>query len=297
MGRIFFVPVWILGVVAALTVQQEPHDTAQAVRYRALVREFQDAQQVYTKGYAAAGTDLQRREAQASRPDPAAFAGRFLDLARQKPGDPASFDALSWTLTHGPNGSADDQALELIAAGHLDEPRLGPILLRLGSSPSPAAERLLRSALEKSPDREVQAHACYTLAQMLTARTHRATPAKHRTGKPKKTETPDETEKSAQLYEEIELLYGRLLKDFRDIKSSRKKTYGEIALAALDKFKVASGRRGNGNTGLESSQGLSTGLEIGMIAPEIQGLDTRGNPMRLSNLRGRVVVVDFWGDW
>jgi hypothetical protein len=34
-----------------------------------------------------------------------------------------------------------------------------------------------------------------------------------------------------------------------------------------------------------------------MVAPEIQGLDTRGMAMRLSEFRGRVVVLDFWGDW
>jgi peroxiredoxin len=34
-----------------------------------------------------------------------------------------------------------------------------------------------------------------------------------------------------------------------------------------------------------------------MAAPEIRGLDTRGGPMRLSDFRGKMVVLDFWGDW
>ncbi len=39
------------------------------------------------------------------------------------------------------------------------------------------------------------------------------------------------------------------------------------------------------------------GPRIGQLAPEIEGLDLDGVPMRLSAFRGNVVVVDFWGHW
>ena len=32
-------------------------------------------------------------------------------------------------------------------------------------------------------------------------------------------------------------------------------------------------------------------------APEITGDDLNGRPMKLSDFRGKVVVLDFWGDW
>jgi len=32
-------------------------------------------------------------------------------------------------------------------------------------------------------------------------------------------------------------------------------------------------------------------------APEIRGKDLDGNPMKLSDFRGKVVMLDFWGDW
>ena len=88
--------------------------------------------------------------------------------------DRSSFDALSWVLAHHPQGPEGEQALELLAASHLDDPRLGPVLQHLGSSKSPAAMALVCAALEKSQDREVQAHACYALISMLTAREHHA---------------------------------------------------------------------------------------------------------------------------
>jgi hypothetical protein len=38
-------------------------------------------------------------------------------------------------------------------------------------------------------------------------------------------------------------------------------------------------------------------LQIGMTAPEIEGQDTDGTRFKLSDYRGKVVVIDFWGFW
>jgi len=38
-------------------------------------------------------------------------------------------------------------------------------------------------------------------------------------------------------------------------------------------------------------------LEPGLPAPEIEGKDLDGVPFKLSDYRGKVVLLDFWGDW
>ena len=38
-------------------------------------------------------------------------------------------------------------------------------------------------------------------------------------------------------------------------------------------------------------------LALGMVAPEIEGEDLDGVDFKLSDYRGKVVVIDFWGDW
>lgn len=38
-------------------------------------------------------------------------------------------------------------------------------------------------------------------------------------------------------------------------------------------------------------------LSIGQVAPEIKGADVDGKEFALSEYRGKVVVLDFWGDW
>jgi thiol-disulfide isomerase/thioredoxin len=38
-------------------------------------------------------------------------------------------------------------------------------------------------------------------------------------------------------------------------------------------------------------------LVVGKVAPEIRGKDLDGKPMKLSDFRGKVVLVDFWATW
>jgi thiol-disulfide isomerase/thioredoxin len=38
-------------------------------------------------------------------------------------------------------------------------------------------------------------------------------------------------------------------------------------------------------------------LEIGCTVPEIEGEDVDGKPMKLSDYRGKVVVITFWATW
>ena len=38
-------------------------------------------------------------------------------------------------------------------------------------------------------------------------------------------------------------------------------------------------------------------LGIGKVAPDIEGMDIDGVSFKLSDYRGKVVVLDFWGDW
>lgn len=41
----------------------------------------------------------------------------------------------------------------------------------------------------------------------------------------------------------------------------------------------------------------SNPVEIGKLAPEITGIDADGKQFRLSDYRGKVVLLDFWASW
>ena len=41
----------------------------------------------------------------------------------------------------------------------------------------------------------------------------------------------------------------------------------------------------------------SEGTAVGDTAPDIAGTDVDGKEFKLSQYRGKVVMLDFWGDW
>ena len=77
--------------------------------------------------------------------------------------------------------------------------------------------------------------------------------------------------------EEAKNHFGTLAEKYAEI-PYRKTTYGAMAQAYLNKHD-------------------RTNLTMGKPAPEIVGVDHRGKPMKLSAFRGKVVLLDFWGDW
>lgn len=75
--------------------------------------------------------------------------------------------------------------------------------------------------------------------------------------------------------EEAEKLFEKVIAEYKDVKYFRG-TIGERAEANL--FEVRH-------------------LQIGKEVPEIEGVDTDGKPFKLSDYRGKVVMLDFWGHW
>ena len=47
----------------------------------------------------------------------------------------------------------------------------------------------------------------------------------------------------------------------------------------------------------EAGVNVPVGVAVGMRAPQIEGEDIDGKPMRLDDYRGKVVLLDFWGNW
>lgn len=52
-----------------------------------------------------------------------------------------------------------------------------------------------------------------------------------------------------------------------------------------------------GNLRDVSVASLDTAAEVGALAPEITGKDSAGTEFSLSDYRGQVVMLDFWGNW
>ena len=287
----YLVPAILISVLEVVLAADE---TTLYRRYRSLVGEYQAAKQSYVLALAAAETSATKRRADAGRPKAEDFARRFLQLAKTNLSDTTAFDALFWITIYSPRGPQADEAMDLLARNQLEEIRLGSVLQNLGSSPSAAGEKLLRVALKSSPHREIRALACYNLATVLMNKAGMTGGAKvsRKTGEKNQNEKSPESTKQpidSPLDEAVELLE-RLAADYGDVKVAGPKNYREIARGKLARLRPNS-------AGKASSGSLSVSLEIGSVAPEIVGTNIEGRKMRLSDYRGKVVVLDFWGDW
>ncbi len=283
-------PVMLMLVLGAVHAADE---ITRAQRYRALVAEFQAARQSYVLALAAAETNDAKRQAEARRPKADDFARRFLELSKTNLSDTTAFDALFWITVYSPRSPQADEAMELLAQHQLEEVRLRSVLQNLASSRSPAAEKLLRAALDSSPHREIRAQACYNLATVLMkAGAVAGAKASQKPGEknPKENSANSTEPPNEQSQEEAARLFERLAAEFGDIKVAGRKNYSDLARVNMARLRPKAARN-------VASGSLAVSLEIGSVALEIQGTDTEGRKMKLSDYRGKVVVLDFWGDW
>jgi hypothetical protein len=211
------------------------------------------------------------------------FAERFLSFAEQHPDDPAAVDALLWVVANVRGRADTDSALKLLADHHTQSEKLAKGCLEIAQSRSAKAESLLRMLLEKSPHKSVQAHACYFLAllldleanivQQLKAAPELAPRLVQYYGKEYGQHLS--SLETAKLEEEREAVYQRLLTSFADMEVDDS-NLGDVASKRL--FRIRH-------------------LSVGKVAPDIQGEDIAGQSMKLSDYRGKIVMLSFWGHW
>ena len=262
-------------------------------RYQALVRDYQTRQLAFHKAINRAKTNADRRKALSAKPSPAEYAERFLELAR------AGTERRSRVrrLELGPDlctpGPESDKALGLLAREHVGNKRLGPVLQRLLTWRSPPAEDLLRAALARSPHREARAQACYALATVLTAKARQSPGPTSRTGRARpglrRRRPPPSHPRGGRgaLRDAGHRLWRRPLR--------AQKTYADLARAGLARLRPKAGRPETRPAVGDDDPGASAlvGLDVGMRAPEIEGLDTKGGRCGSANpgRRGRARLL------
>jgi hypothetical protein len=211
------------------------------------------------------------------------FAKRFLTFAEQHAKDPVAADALLWVVKNVRGRPDATRALELLAQHHVENNKLGSACATIADARSVAAETLLRTLVDKSPHREVQAQACLHLAILLDKEANIVEQLKT---------SPELAPRMLQYYGKE---YGEHLAslDSAKLEKSREQVYTQMAMSfggvALE----------DSTMGKLAAQQLFQirHLSVGKVAPEIQGEDIHGKEFKLSDFRGKVVMLTFWGHW
>jgi hypothetical protein len=278
----------MVSLAVAAAQNQGPNKPATpAEQYQTILKEYQRAA-------SGTGTSDEDRKKAIARVDKIrdGLALKFLDLAEKNPTDPIAVDALIqavWMVNNNPypTGGKDSpggKAMTLLLRDHIRSDKLGPTCLRISSGFRSEYETFLRTILEMNPHKNVQALACLALAQFLNNRSQRLDQVK---------EQPELAREHERLFgkdyvkelqrkdrvqgaQEIEALLERAGKEYGDEKIPFAGTVGEKAKAELFEFRY---------------------LFVGKEAPDIEGEDQDGKRFKLSDYRGKVVLLDFWNEY
>ena len=211
------------------------------------------------------------------------FVRPFLDVAEKYAGTKAALDSLTWVLKRFESGSNADRAITMLVESHAAHREIEQLYLHIGNNPSLKVAVFYRRviAVNKNPTAVGRAHfrlGNYLVRQAEIAREVRA--------------NPDSLDK-------FKLFYGSALTEYLqkvDLSSIRKDALKQFT-AAVEKYPNVRTYKGELSELAGREKFKLEHLTVGGVAPEIVGEDIAGKPMKLSDYKGKVVLLDFWGDW
>jgi thiol-disulfide isomerase/thioredoxin len=244
------------------------------------------------------------------------FAPEFLRLAQEAPDDPVSLAALLAVGEYGsqcidtckydgkPHSRLMERALELLAADRLNDERVGRLCLVLSRLPSPARESFLRRVVQESKNPLVRGRACLALAELLKTKLRCIESLAESSladigAKSEATWGGDYLAHlrgcdRAVLGADVERLLDRVVGEFGAVAFVRGTFETPVWRGTAEKDVAARKTLGMvAEADLEEIRHLAPGC----IAPEIEGRDAENVPFKLSDYRGKVVVLTFSGNW
>jgi hypothetical protein len=290
--KLSFIP--LIGVLAALSAPAQ--DTKQSPESRPLTplekveaidKEFDAARDEFFKAYHAAATPEEKQKLFAEKfPKAEALFPRLMEIVKADSKGEGAESALVWIVTHDQSGKKSAEALDAIERDHLDGKGLAELTDALGGMTTERAEKLLKAIEEKNPDRAIKGRALYAQAEQKKQLVSSAAYLKNAKTEEEKKEaaeyfSPEDIKRlesldTSGIEKQVEEILVRVQAKYADVKAGYGGTLGERAEGDL--FEIRS-------------------LAIGKVAPDIEGESVQGKPMKLSDFKGKVVVLDFWGHW
>lgn len=260
-----------LGLFVALADDKKPADPnmPRADKFAAAKKKFDDEMAEFKQRLAKASDAGEARGIQAEMRELVALrADKFLDIAKDDPKDDTGFAALEFLVKTGAEMNAGSlkevgEAVGLLAEHHAASPKIKPLLvplMRLG----PAGEKLIVTVSEKGTDKEARGTALF-IRGFKAAR------------------AADDEEDEKLLAEAVAKaidLFDRAAKEAPDAKvGTGAKTIAEFAKQETEQLKAISA------------------LGVGKPAPDVESYDLGGKKVKLSDYKGKVVLLDMWATW
>lgn len=199
-----------------------------------------------------------------------------VEIAKDDPKSDAGFACLDWVLStyQAHYLPAAKPALALLTEHHADNPKLGVGVALLAHLPPhewdpiySQSVALFKAVVDRNPDKTVRGQAAYGLASLAME--------KFRAAESRSRQDVDRLAAAAEAaYVNLSKEYGECR--YLRLSGSSTTTLGELASGNLTDLRK---------------------LRIGMPAPDITGEDLAGGKFKLSDQRGKVVLLVFWASW
>lgn len=220
---------------------------------------YENAVRANTERIINAQTEEEKNRFRASIPSAAPFATKVLDLIQQNPDTEDSTTGTAWLATQCINLPEGRAALKLLQGPFRDRSGLAPALRQMETYPEDLVGDVLRAVRQHNPHPDERAAATYSLAS------HQM----------RQSETDSDPEQRSQAKKNAETGFQEVIAEFPGV---RIQGFPLADLAAAKLFQL-------------------THLSVGATAPEIIGADLTGEKFKLSDCRGRHVLLVFWGEW
>jgi hypothetical protein len=290
-------------------------------------KDFNKAQQEFIKAYQGAKDNEERQQVlKDKRPKPADFADRYLKLAETYPNTPQAAQATTWLLSQGRGTPAGDKVLgklkEKVAAikdldelqkttatipamglgdlaievakktkEHLDHPKAPALLMwvcsaTLYSGNIPEQAKLYDSTVDILIEKFADRPELGPLAQYLPMDTNPVWAEKH-------LRTLMEKNSSEDVKVDAKFGLASLLKNKDEASQPEAEKLLETVLAEYAKMPAKKQMIEQIKNELDDMKIRG----IGKPVPEIAGNDLDDKEFKLSDYKGKVVLIDFWGFW
>jgi thiol-disulfide isomerase/thioredoxin len=274
-------PLIVLALLAAVAAPSRAGDTTPTtspneISFASLKKAYDDATKAYHDEFEAAYEaakakgDAALKAFKFEKPRPGyAFAPKFLAVAEKDPEGPDAVDALKLAMRYssGDTRSAREiraRAIKILQEHYVTKAQIKGFVYQLAMTEEPGARKVLDDVIARNPDRKVQAA----------------------------------TYKARIAYREYLIRFAEMIKD-KDRAAMIEKSEGKEAVSQrLARASLAQGEiDAMKKTLREEYRGYFLDLSVGRTAPELVAQDVDGKPVKLSDLRGKVVVLDVWATW
>lgn len=229
-----------------------------ATEIRAIIDEYENSVRANTQKLIAAATEEEKNKFRASIPSAGPYATKMLKLVQANLDQPDVVKGVNWLVTGAAGFPEGQEALKMLGTTFADRAGIAEAVKQLEYHGLPA-EPVLKTVIEKNTHRDEKAAALYALGAIHF----------------KNFDASADRDSAAASKSKALECFQQLYADYEDVTIQGFKLSDSVAKMFFE----------------------MTSLQVGCEAPEIEGKDAEGVNFKLSDYRGKYVIVIFWGGW